>query len=212
MQEGDQAGNGSHRSGQQGRQDRGIQPSDPVRALQPGQVKEACSQALKMSATGESSRSIAVELALLFLRELVPTVAEDPERLVSTEAVLSFAAVRRGDPVTWQRWRRILEKYEKADLIEHMLGAPVPMDSGDGESAADRLISLVLDSGIELFHDPRPARLGLLSRRWPLGEPSRSLPPVPAVPSADLLPGDRQESRRASRPRHARTVGSKSPV
>jgi len=107
-----------------------------------------------MSAAGESSRSIAVELALLFLRELEPAVAEDPERLVSTEAVLSFAAVRRGDPVTWQRWRRILEKYEKADLIEHMLGAPVSMDTGDGESAADRLIGLVLDSGIELFHDP----------------------------------------------------------
>ena len=107
-----------------------------------------------MSAAGESSRSIAVELALLFLRELEPTVAEDPERLVSTEAILSFAAVRRGDTVTWQHWNRILEKYEKADLIEHMLGAPVPMDSGDGESAADRLIGLVLDSGIELFHDP----------------------------------------------------------
>jgi len=49
-----------------------------------------------MSAAGESSRSIAVELALLFLRELEPLVAEDPEQLVSTEAVLSFAAVRRG--------------------------------------------------------------------------------------------------------------------
>ncbi len=79
-----------------------------------------------MSAAGESSRSIAVELALLFLRELEPLVAEDPERLVSTEAVLSFAAVRRGDPITWQHWRRILEKYEKADLIEHMLGEPLP--------------------------------------------------------------------------------------
>jgi hypothetical protein len=107
-----------------------------------------------MGGAGESSRSIAVELALLFLRELEPTVAEDPERLVSTEAILSFAAVRRGDPVTWQHWRRLLEKYEKADLIEHMLGAPVPMESGDSESAADRLIGLVLDSGIELFHDP----------------------------------------------------------
>src|SRR5271155_4711655 len=107
-----------------------------------------------MGAAGESSRSIAVELALLFLRELEPTVAEDPERLVSTEAILSFAAVRRGDPVTWQHWRRILEKYEKAELIEHMLGSPVPLDQGDGESAADRLIGLVLDSGIELFHDP----------------------------------------------------------
>ncbi len=107
-----------------------------------------------MGAAGESSRSIAVELALLFLRELEASVAEDPERLVSTEAVLSLAAVRRGDPITWQHWRRILKKYEKADLIEHMLGAPVPMDSGDSESATDRLIGLVLDSGIELFHDP----------------------------------------------------------
>jgi hypothetical protein len=107
-----------------------------------------------MSGAGESSRSIAVELALLFLRELEPTVAEDPERLVSTEAILSFAAVRRGDPITWQHWRRILEKYEKAALIEHMLGAPVPLDSCDSESAADRLIGLALESGIELFHDP----------------------------------------------------------
>jgi len=107
-----------------------------------------------MSAAGESSRSIAVELALLFLRELEPVVAEDPERLVSTEAVLSFAAVRRGDPLTWQHWRRILEKYEKADLLEHMLGAPLPLERGDGGSAADRLIGLVLESGIEFFHDP----------------------------------------------------------
>ncbi len=83
-----------------------------------------------------------------------PLVAEDPERLVSTEAVLSFAAVRRADPPTWQHWRRILEKYEKADLIEYMLGEPVPMDYGEAVSAADRLIGLVLESGIEFFHDP----------------------------------------------------------
>ena len=107
-----------------------------------------------MSAAGESSRSIAVELALLFLRELEPLVAEDPERLVSTKAVLSFAAVRRGDPLTWQHWRRILEKYEKANLIEHMLGAPLPLERGDGGSAADRLIGLVLETGIEFFRDP----------------------------------------------------------
>ena len=107
-----------------------------------------------MSAAGESSRSIAVELALLFLRDLEAQVAQDPERLVSTEAVLSFAAVRRGDPPTWQHWRWILEKYEKLDLIEHMLGEPVPMDHGDGGSAADRLIGLVLETGIEFFHDP----------------------------------------------------------
>jgi hypothetical protein len=107
-----------------------------------------------MSAAGESSRSIAVELALLFLRELEPLVAEDPERLVSTEAILSFAAVRHGDPITWQHWRRTLERYEKGDLIEHMLGSPLPLDHAEGESAADRLIGLVLESGIELFHDP----------------------------------------------------------
>ena len=74
--------------------------------------------------------------------------------LVSTEAVLSFAAVRPADPLTWQHWRRILEKYDKADLIEHMLGEPVSMDRGDGGSAADRLIGLVLESGTEFFHDP----------------------------------------------------------
>src|SRR5208337_223602 len=104
-----------------------------------------------MGSAGESSRSIAVELALLFLRELEPTVEEDPERMVSTEAILSFAAVRRGDPVTWQHWHRILEKYEKADLIEHMLGAPVPLDHGEGGAAADRLTGLVLETGIEFF-------------------------------------------------------------
>jgi len=107
-----------------------------------------------MSAAGESSRSIAVELALLFLHELESLVAEDPERLVSTEAVLSFAAVRRGDPITWQHWRETLDKYDKLDLIEHMLGEPVPIDEDNGGSAADRLIGLVLESGIELFHDP----------------------------------------------------------
>ena len=100
-------------------------------------------------------RSMAVELALLFLRELEPQVAEDPERLVSTEAVLSFAAVKSADAPTWQRWRVILEKYDKLDLIEHMLGEPVPIDRGIArESVADRLIALVLNSSIDLFHDP----------------------------------------------------------
>jgi hypothetical protein len=70
-----------------------------------------------MGTAGES-RSIAVELALLFLRELEPVVAGDPDRLVSTEAVLSFAAVRRGDPPTWQHWHRILERFGKLDLID----------------------------------------------------------------------------------------------
>jgi hypothetical protein len=59
-----------------------------VPTLQPGQVQEAGPRVLKMSGAGDSSRSIAVELALLFLRELEPLVAEEPERLVSTEAQL----------------------------------------------------------------------------------------------------------------------------
>jgi hypothetical protein len=55
---------------------------------------------------------------------------------------------------TWQHWRRFLEKYDKSDLIDHMLGEPLTLDHGDGGSAADRLIGLVHESGIELFHDP----------------------------------------------------------
>ncbi len=106
-----------------------------------------------MSANGRSP-SIAVELALLFLGELEPRVAENPEQLVSTEAVLSFAAVRRADPPTWQRWREILRKYDKLQLMEHMLGEPLPISQDDSGSGADRLIGLVLESGIELFHDP----------------------------------------------------------
>jgi hypothetical protein len=106
-----------------------------------------------MSAAGESAQSIAVQLALLFLRELEPQLDEDPERLVSTEAILSFAAVRRADPLTWQHWRLVLEKYEKSDLIEYMLNEPLSKDHGDSGSAADRLIALVFETGIEFFHD-----------------------------------------------------------
>ena len=112
-----------------------------------------------MGAAGEPPRSIAVELALLFLRELEPQLAQDPELLVSTEAVLSFAAVRQADPLIWQHWRRILDRYEKSALIEHMLGEPIPLDRHEGRSAADILIGLVLESGIELFHEPELARL-----------------------------------------------------
>ncbi len=154
MQKGDQFGNGSHRSSEQRRQDRGIESADPVPTLQPGQVQEAGPRVLKVSGTGESPRSVAVELARLLLHELEPLVAEDPERLVATEAVLAFGAVRRGDPDTWKHWRRILEQREKLALIEYMLDEPVPVDHSDGGSAADRLIGLVLETGIEFFHDP----------------------------------------------------------
>jgi len=42
-----------------------------------------------MSDATRPLRSIAAEFALLFLRELEPKVPDDPELLVSTEAVLS---------------------------------------------------------------------------------------------------------------------------
>src|ERR1700719_643194 len=99
-------------------------------------------------------RSIAAEFALLFLRELEPKVAADPELLVSTEAVLSFAALRRADPVEWERWRVILDQYEKLQLMEHLLREPTRLDDPDWESKAARLIRLALATGLELFHDP----------------------------------------------------------
>jgi hypothetical protein len=102
---------------------------------------------------GQPLRSVAAELALLFLRELELRVADDPELLVSTEAVLSFGAIRHADPAQWEYWRAILEKYEKSDLIEYMLNEPVRADP-EWESKADRLIRLALGTGFELFHDP----------------------------------------------------------
>jgi hypothetical protein len=72
----------------------------------------------------QQGRGVAAELALLFLRELEPRVTNDPELLVSTEAVLSFAAIRHADPVHWGYWRAILEKYEKSELVEYMLREP----------------------------------------------------------------------------------------
>src|SRR6201997_5385844 len=99
-------------------------------------------------------RSIAAELALLFLRELEPRVPDDPELLVSTEAVLAFAAVRHVDLVQWEHWRAILEKYEKSDLIEYMLRQPTGSEDPEWQSKADRLIGLALDAGLGLFHDP----------------------------------------------------------
>src|SRR5216683_1894055 len=107
-----------------------------------------------MSDATQPLRSIAAELALLFLRELEHRVADDPELLVSTEAVLSFAAIRHADPVRWEYWRAILKKYEKSDLIEYMLGQPARSEDLEWQSKADRLIGLASDAGLELFHDP----------------------------------------------------------
>src|SRR5579864_1813853 len=107
-----------------------------------------------MSESIQPLRSIAAEMALLFLRELEPRVPNDPELLVSTEAVLAFAAIRHVDPVQWKHWRAILEKYEKSGLIEYMLRQPPRSEDLEWHSKADRLIGLALDAGLELFHDP----------------------------------------------------------
>ncbi len=96
---------------------------------------------------------MAGELAMLFLRELEPRVADDPELLTCAEAVLSFAAIRHGDPVQWEYWRAILEKYEKSELIDYMLREPARIEDPEWQSKADRLIALALDAGLELFHD-----------------------------------------------------------
>src|SRR5579864_5677678 len=93
----------------------------------------------------QQGRSIAAEMALLFLRELEPRVPDDPELLVSTEAVLSFAAIRHADPVQWEYWRAILEKYKKSGLIEYMLCQPARSEDLVWQSKADRLIGLALD-------------------------------------------------------------------
>src|ERR1700730_13615870 len=102
----------------------------------------------------QQGRSVAAELALLFLRELEPRVTNDPELLVSTEAMLSFAAIRHADPIQWEYWRAILEKHGKSQLMEHMLRKPAPIEDPDWESKAARLIRLALAAGLELFHDP----------------------------------------------------------
>ena len=106
-----------------------------------------------MAATHDP-RSIATEMALLFLNELEPKVPDNPELLVSSEAVLSFATIRRSDPSQWERWRSILNRYRKAEVIEYMLSEPLPIDGGGWESNAARLVSLALKHGIEFFHDP----------------------------------------------------------
>ena len=105
-------------------------------------------------AADHESRSIATELALLFLNDLEPRVPDNPELLVSSEAILSFATIKRSDPSQWECWRSVLAKYQKSDVIEYMLCEPPRIDGGGWESNASRLIALTLRSGIEFFHDP----------------------------------------------------------
>ena len=107
-----------------------------------------------MSESDHEPLSIAAEVALLFLSELESKVPDNPELLVSSEAILSFATIKRSDPSQWERWRSILVKYQKSDLIEYMLCEPPRTDGGGWESNAARLIGLAMRCGIEFFHDP----------------------------------------------------------
>ena len=105
------------------------------------------------SATASEPRSIAAEVALLYLNELEPKIADDPELLVSSEAILSFAAIRQADPKKWQHWRSILTTYQKAEVVEYMLCEPARADDA-AFSTAELLVRLCVRAGIELFHDP----------------------------------------------------------
>ena len=104
-------------------------------------------------AADHDNPSIAAEVALLLLNQLEPRVADDPELLISSEALLSFAAIRRSAPSQWERWLSILTRYQKSDVIEYMLREPACIDSGGWESNAARLIALALRTGVEFFHD-----------------------------------------------------------
>jgi hypothetical protein len=68
--------------------------------------------------------------------------------------VLSFAAIKHSDPVHWEHWRSVLEQYDKAALIEHLVREPERIEDSEWKSTADRLISLARDTGLEPFHDP----------------------------------------------------------
>jgi hypothetical protein len=83
--------------------------------------------------TDHQPLSIAAEVALLFLSELEPKIVDDPELLVSTEAILSFATIRRALPAQWERWKAILANYQKSDLIEYMLASRFRLTEATGK-------------------------------------------------------------------------------
>ena len=99
-------------------------------------------------------KTIAAELALVSLSELEGRIESDPELLVSSEAILAFAAIKRADPERWDHWYRILAKYQKAEVVEYMLSEPLPTDAADCQAKAARLVAICLRNGIEFFHDP----------------------------------------------------------
>ena len=131
-------------------------------------------------------RSIAAEVALLFLKELEPRIDSDPELLVSSEAILSFAAIKRADPARWDYWRTILTKHQKFELIDYMLCEP--RSDGADFSKADLLVRRCLKFRNRVVPRSGPARLGLGQGRTALGELPAALARVSSVHAADLLP------------------------
>lgn len=102
----------------------------------------------------KNGKTIAAEMALVYLRGIEPQVEHDPELLLSNETVLSLAAIRHEDPIVWYRWRDILQRHGKLDVIRHILGEAVRFNEDGCESDVDRLIRLILETGVEFFHDP----------------------------------------------------------
>ena len=131
-------------------------------------------------------RSIAAEVALLFLNELESRIESNPELPVSSEAILSFAAIRRADASHCDHWRTILTRHQKFEVIDYMLSEPARADA-DIEPKADRLIRLCIRSGIELFHDPEQRGWASvrIDRHWE-NYPLRSRP-VSALHAPNLL-------------------------
>lgn len=62
-------------------------------------------------------RSIATEVALLFLHDLECRMADDPQLLVSSEAILSFSIIKRSDRARWEHWKAILSKHQKSEVV-----------------------------------------------------------------------------------------------
>ena len=93
---------------------------------------------------------MAAELALLCLRELEPRLADDPESLRQRRGGCfpsppSDMKIRSSGSTGAQ----VLEKkYEKSELVEHLLRAPAPIEESEWQSKADRLIALACDVGL----------------------------------------------------------------
>ena len=72
--------------------------------------------------------------------------------MVSTQAVLSLAAVKHSEPVQCNARGRFLSD-TIGRLSSNTCREPAHVEDSESKSAADRLIGLALDTGLEPFHD-----------------------------------------------------------